>query len=216
MTGIPLCLWILAAGPELRADEVGAGTGFDAEAGVAAASAGPSPGSSSRDALTEVVTSSRHMAELSRWNLVVNARDAMDHGPGLIEIRTGHGRLSRRELEASVLPERLAAGRYAWVDVKDDGRGMDTETQVRIFDPFFSTKPTGRGLGLSVAYAVRHGMDPGTAVKALTGDAAAMFGLTDRVGRLAPGLDAETTIADQTVFHDRARPSHLTLPVIPR
>jgi CheY-like chemotaxis protein len=44
----------------------------------------------------------------------------------------------------------IAPGEYVFLEVEDDGCGMDAATLQRIFDPFFSTKFTGRGLGLSV------------------------------------------------------------------
>ncbi len=73
-------------------------------------------------------------------NLLVNARDAVC-GEGRIEIRTG----------------RLVDG--VFLEVEDDGCGMDEETRERIFDPLFTTKPEGRGTGLGLASvdgAVRH------------------------------------------------------------
>jgi CheY-like chemotaxis protein len=47
------------------------------------------------------------------------------------------------------------------MDVEDNGIGIPTEVQPRVFDPFFSTKKTGTGLGLSVSYAIiqAHGGD---------------------------------------------------------
>jgi two-component system NtrC family sensor kinase len=67
-------------------------------------------------------------------NLVTNAWDAVDPG----------GEIT---LETRVLRERTNAVMLA---VTDTGRGIDPETIPRIFDPFFSTKPTGTGLGLSI------------------------------------------------------------------
>jgi PAS domain S-box-containing protein len=69
-------------------------------------------------------------------NLVVNARDAMPNG-GTIAIRTA----------TTVLEER----RFAVLEVKDTGIGMDEATRARIFEPFFTTKELGHGTGLGLA-----------------------------------------------------------------
>jgi PAS domain S-box-containing protein len=75
-------------------------------------------------------------------NLAINARDAMTKG-GTLTLRTG---CSRREV---------------FLEVEDTGQGMDEATRARIFEPFFSTKETGKGtgLGLAVAYGIveQHG-----------------------------------------------------------
>jgi hypothetical protein len=43
----------------------------------------------------------------------------------------------------------LVAGRYSFLNVSDNGCGMDDVTQARLFDPYFTTKPTGQGLGMA-------------------------------------------------------------------
>jgi two-component system cell cycle sensor histidine kinase/response regulator CckA len=76
-------------------------------------------------------------------DLVLNARDAMPGG-GRIVIRTANEALDQLDPE-------VAAGPYVLISVSDTGHGMDAETVSRIFDPFYSTKETGRGAGLGLA-----------------------------------------------------------------
>ncbi|HZX26082.1 MAG TPA: PAS domain S-box protein, partial [Telluria sp.] len=76
--------------------------------------------------------------EASLLNLVVNARDAMPEG-GLIRVSTANTDLRAREVGA------LAAGRYVRVSVRDNGCGMGPETRTRAFEPFYTTKPVGKG-----------------------------------------------------------------------
>lgn len=83
-------------------------------------------------------------------NILLNAREACGEG-GLIEVRA-----SSVELKGHPT---LPGGRYARVSVKDNGPGIPQDIIDKIFDPFFSTKGEGRGLGLYSAYLVaqRHG-----------------------------------------------------------
>jgi len=74
----------------------------------------------------------------------VNARDAMPGG-GRLTIDTGNVEVD--ETYASGRPG-LAPGRYIRLRVSDTGVGMDRATLDRLFEPFFSTKPKGRGTGL--------------------------------------------------------------------
>lgn len=85
-------------------------------------------------------------------NLVINAKQAMPQG-GAITIGASTVSLADDELPP------LAAGRYVRLTVQDEGSGIATAHLPRIFDPYFSTKATGRGLGLSVCYSImaRHG-----------------------------------------------------------
>ncbi|MBN1337154.1 MAG: PAS domain S-box protein [Deltaproteobacteria bacterium] len=80
-------------------------------------------------------------------NLVLNAAQAMPGG-GTVEVRA-----SNQLLEADVLPG-LQAGRYVRIDVEDHGPGIPPEILPRIFDPYFTTRAGGTGLGLATSYAI--------------------------------------------------------------
>lgn len=62
---------------------------------------------------------------------------------------------SRQTLDAAAAAElQLAEGPYALFEVRDQGCGIDPQIQARIFEPFFSTKEMGRGMGLSVTHGI--------------------------------------------------------------
>ncbi|MCC6357498.1 MAG: PAS domain S-box protein [Phycisphaerales bacterium] len=86
-------------------------------------------------------------------NLVVNAADVFADDPGRITVRTTVRELSDEYLNRTPPPTALRPGRYACVEVTDSAGALDPMMVERIFDPFFSTKFTGRGLGLAVVLA---------------------------------------------------------------
>jgi CheY-like chemotaxis protein len=90
-------------------------------------------------------------------NLVSNASDAIGAKDGLVSISTGAVQLDRRYLNDTFLDDDLPEGLYVYVDVSDTGVGMDLQTKKRIFDPFFSTKFAGRGLGLAAVLGIVRG-----------------------------------------------------------
>jgi two-component system cell cycle sensor histidine kinase/response regulator CckA len=90
-------------------------------------------------------------------NLITNASDAIGDGNGVISVSTGTMYCDRSVLSESYLDDRLAEGRYAYLEVADNGCGMDRNTLARIFDPFFTTKFTGRGLGLAAVLGIVRG-----------------------------------------------------------
>ncbi len=81
-------------------------------------------------------------------NLLINASEALEEQSGYITLSTGLVDCGRDELARSEIGGEAAPGRFLCLEVTDSGKGMDEETRRRIFEPFFSTKFTGRGLGL--------------------------------------------------------------------
>ncbi|MCC7517603.1 MAG: PAS domain S-box protein [Verrucomicrobiae bacterium] len=87
-------------------------------------------------------------------NLVMNAIEAVGTKEGRVTVSAGSERLHRADFAAMALDEGQAEGRYVWFEVADNGRGMEAAMRQRIFDPFYSTKFTGRGLGLSAVLGI--------------------------------------------------------------
>ncbi len=80
-------------------------------------------------------------------NIVLNAKEAMS-GAGILTV------VARNvTVEADEIAD-LAAGDYVEIAFRDNGRGIEPEYLEKIFDPYFSLKPTGTGLGLAVTYSV--------------------------------------------------------------
>jgi two-component system cell cycle sensor histidine kinase/response regulator CckA len=90
-------------------------------------------------------------------NLVLNAADAVGEGPGSVTVRTSREHLETSQLVGWLGGEGLAGGWYACLAVEDTGIGMDANTRDRIFEPFFSTKQDGHGLGLSAVLGLVQG-----------------------------------------------------------
>jgi len=87
-------------------------------------------------------------------SLVANSSEAIGAGNGLITISTGVSWFDRVVPDRSRLEEKPPAGRYVWMEVRDNGCGMDDETIFKLFDPFFTTKFTGRGLSMSATHGI--------------------------------------------------------------
>lgn len=90
-----------------------------------------------------------HLAMLLA-DLCVNAAEAIEeHGTIAVTTRNAHVDLELAKKNTGMKP-----GRYAVLSVEDNGRGMSADVLARAFEPFFSTKFQGRGLGLASVYGI--------------------------------------------------------------
>jgi signal transduction histidine kinase len=89
-------------------------------------------------------------------NLVRNAAEAIPQGrAGTITVRTALEELAAGRSVIDALSQTpLPPGRYACIEVRDDGSGIEQDDMPKLFDPFFTTKFTGRGLGLPAAAGI--------------------------------------------------------------
>lgn len=86
-------------------------------------------------------------------NFLTNAADAIDD-VGTVRTTLRVADLDSDEIEHFLMGEHLTPGPSIWIEITDDGVGMTAEELQRIFDPFYSTKIDGHGLGLAVVFGV--------------------------------------------------------------
>ncbi len=87
-------------------------------------------------------------------NLITNAIEAVSEQGGRVDLRSGLLELPAYARRGEWIGDTPAPGLYLYLEVEDDGCGMDAETRSRIFDPFFTTKFKGRGLGLAAVLGI--------------------------------------------------------------
>ncbi len=91
-------------------------------------------------------------------NLVVNAAEAATGARDpAITVSTDVVQVTDEHVAAWGLSPEVTTGAWAVVSVRDAGAGMDAETRARVFEPFFTTRFTGRGLGLSAVQGIVRG-----------------------------------------------------------
>lgn len=90
-------------------------------------------------------------------SLVTNACESLVDTGGTIVLSTGVTHASKEELYCPFLATELPSGQYVSLRVEDNGCGMDEAVLNRIFEPFYSTKFTGRGLGLAAVLGIVRG-----------------------------------------------------------
>jgi len=118
-------------------------------------------------------------------NLTINAAEAIGSQEGCIKVRTGVREVDERLGSARAGATELRPGKYVYLEVGDNGCGMDEATRARIFDPFFSTKFTGRGLGLAAVAGILRGHHGAILVSSTPGKGSCFTALFPALGAAA-------------------------------
>ncbi len=118
-------------------------------------------------------------------NILLNADQAMPEG-GAIKVQCENAVIG----EGDRLP--LTSGNYVKITIQDQGSGILTDNLGRIFDPYFTTKESGRGLGLASAYAIMKKHAGHIAVTSAGGEGATFTLYIPAATRRTATLQAET------------------------
>ena len=101
------------------------------------------------------VTADSGQIEQVAMNLMLNAAEAIESKSGSVTVKTDFVKLTEVEIEQIQLTTgSLVPGAYVVLQVQDNGSGISEAILARIFDPFYTTKFTGRGLGLSAVQGI--------------------------------------------------------------
>ena len=118
-------------------------------------------------------------------NLISNAAEALEENEGNIAVKTSVQTFSRQELDRHQGSSELQPGEYVCISVSDTGCGMGLKTQQKIYDPFFTTKFTGRGLGLAAVRGIVRGHKGAINLESEEGRGTTFAVLLPRVGESA-------------------------------
>jgi PAS domain S-box-containing protein len=87
-------------------------------------------------------------------NLIINSSEAIGEERGEIQVALEVVTIAGGSLEKDHLSQKIPDGQYICLKVTDNGCGMNAETRQRLFEPFYSTKFSGRGLGMSAVLGI--------------------------------------------------------------
>jgi PAS domain S-box-containing protein len=87
-------------------------------------------------------------------NLIINAADAIEDNDGTITVTTKGRFCDQGYLDSFAMGDEATEGMYVILEVSDTGRGIDEATQTKIFDPFYTSKELGHGLGLAAVLGI--------------------------------------------------------------
>lgn len=138
-------------------------------------------------------------------NLILNAAEAIGQERGTVRVVTGieAGEEAAEDNGWHTSGDVMPGARYVTIEIHDDGCGMSEATLAKIFDPFFSTKATGQGLGLAAVLGIVHGHQGKIMVRSKPGQGT-IFKLLFRVHETAVApvepAEPENAAPEQTGF----------------
>ena len=127
-------------------------------------------------------------------NLVINGAEAIGDTAGTVAVSTSAKDVDEIYLQQSFASSEIAPGEYVLLDITDTGIGMDHATIARIFDPFFSTKFAGRGLGLAAVLGIVRGHKGALRVYSSPGQGTTFKVLLPVTRSATPKVDAPPSI----------------------
>ncbi len=122
-----------------------------------------------RGEVLHAVTGDATQLEQVIMSLITNAAEAIGDGPGEIRLATGEMDCDEAYLATTRQELRPAPGRYVFIEVSDTGHGMNAGALERIFDPFYTTKFMGRGLGMAAVLGIVRGHKGGIRIDSQPG-----------------------------------------------
>lgn len=149
------------------------------------------------DSLPMVCADAEQLKQLIT-NLVTNAAESYGDEAGEIILRTGVRQCDASFTEKALHNEQHEEGAYVFLEIADNGCGMTEEVKQRLCDPFFSTKFTGRGLGMAAVLGIVRGHKGLIHVESTPGNGAA-------IQVLFPPLvhEVESTHTSQPTLHQK-------------
>jgi len=103
-------------------------------------------------------------------SLLINAVESLKDGAGSIEITFGRDSFATSSFPIVFQKELSQEGMYIFCQIKDSGHGIDSENVLRIFEPFYTTKFVGRGLGLALTVGVMQAHHGAITVESTSGE----------------------------------------------
>jgi two-component system cell cycle sensor histidine kinase/response regulator CckA len=133
-----------------------------------------------------VVEMDRSQMQQVMMNLVINACEAMEHRNGVVRIATAYQEITTSDAQAGFQSDTPSPGSYVVLSIRDDGVGMDQKTMARIFDPYFTTKQGGSGLGLSATLGIVQSASGAVQVHSKAGEGTALHIFLPAIIQSAP------------------------------
>ncbi|MBI4951105.1 MAG: response regulator [Myxococcales bacterium] len=122
------------------------------------------------DPALPAIAADRAQVQQLVMNLVTNAGEAIGDGEGVIRVRVTTEELVDTAALLDLGARPVPPGPMVRLEVHDSGAGMSPDVQARIFDPFFSTKQSGRGLGLAAIRGILEAHGAGVRLRSAPGE----------------------------------------------